>query len=177
MRLLLLCIILGLLVAGIVALKAPSEETSVVRSSNVRTELDRNWIKLPPKPSTTTTTHVRLVPSTTTTAVARSAPSERESNSSQVQFTIRRAFARFGAEVAEEAVRVSGCETGGTWNPAARNGAHAGLFQLSRTYHEDRARRLGFTWEQMFQVEPNIAVAVDIYRESGWTPWTCRTAA
>lgn len=130
--------------------------------------------------STTTTfvqpTHVRKLPS----PVARSAPSERkvvaESTGTPVLAVIRAGFARFGPEVAEEAVRVAKCESG--LNPRAANGQHAGLMQISRTYHAARVARLGFTWAQMFEAGPNVAVAADIYRESGgWGPWTCRWAA
>lgn len=104
--------------------------------------------------------------------------------SSELADMIRAGFARFGPAVAEEAVRVAGCEstgdeTGNNLNEAAKNGPHAGLFQLSRIYHEERARRLGFTWDQMFQAGPNIAVAVDLFAEQGsWSPtWTCAWAA
>jgi hypothetical protein len=128
-----------------------------------------------PPPTSTTTTSTTAPPTTTSTSMPRShttAPIARSSEG--VPAVIRAGFARFGAAVAEQAVRVSSCETGGTFNPAAVNGAHAGLFQISRTYHADRVRRLGFTWDQMFTVEPNVAVAADIYAESGWGPWTCR---
>lgn len=125
----------------------------------------------------------------TTTAVARSAPTThaaalRAAPVGELQDLIRTGFARFGAAVAEEAVRVAGCEstgdeTGQHLDPAAVNGQHAGLFQLSRTYHEDRAIRLGFTWDQMFEAQPNITVAADLFAEKGrWSPtWTCSWAA
>jgi hypothetical protein len=118
----------------------------------------------PPTPSTLV---VELVSTTVKppAAVARTAP---------IPVMVREAFARFGPVVAGQAVRVADCETGGTFNPRARSGSHYGLFQISRRWHDARVRRLGFTWTQMTQVGPNVAVAIDIYRESGWVPWTCR---
>jgi hypothetical protein len=127
---------------------------------------------------------------TTTTARARSAPSKqrttmRAASAAPVgvlQDKIRAGFARFGPHVAEQAIRVAGCEstgdeTGQHLDERAVNGQHAGLFQLSRTYHEERARRLGFDWPRMFEAEPNITVAVDLFAEQQWRPWTCRWAA
>lgn len=118
-------------------------------------------------------------------ARARTAPIVTASASrptSEVADIIRSAFARFGPEVAEEAVRVAGCESTGDasgqrLNPAAMNGAHYGLFQVSRTYHDARVRRLGFTWEQMTEAGPNAVVAADLYGEQRWGPWECRWAA
>ena len=105
---------------------------------------------------------------------ARTAPTRRvrAAATGDVPNLIRSVFGRFGPTVAEQAVRVFGCESG--FNPAARNGQHAGLAQLSKQYQEARARRLGFTWDQMFEPIPNLTVAADIYGESGWRPWTCR---
>lgn len=143
-----------------VPLERPAEQTMVV-------------------PTTTTT----VAPTTTTTAVARTAPTVRSASVSRatpayvgsIPDLIRRVFARFGPAVAEQAVRVSFCES--RHNPAATNGQHASLFQISRTYHEERARRLGFTWDRMWDPEVNSLVAADIYASSGWQPWTCRHAA
>lgn len=96
----------------------------------------------------------------------------------EVVAVIRDVFSRFGPDVAEQAVRVSGCETGGTYNPAVVNSSgHTGLFQLSPRYHTARAARLGFTWEQMREARPNALVAADLFAEQGWGPWTCRRAA
>lgn len=130
----------------------------------------------------TTTTTTTAPPTTTTSTTSRTFVSHPRRTipaapSSPVVDMIRAGFARFGPDVAEQAVHVAGCETGHTYDPHATNGAHAGLFQLSRTYHEERARRLGYTWSQMFEPGPNIAVAADLYAESGWGPWTCRYAA
>jgi hypothetical protein len=172
--------VIRVLVALFVALAFLLVICAALVEEETRTQVvTEDIVRVPPRfprsssttvPPSTTTTHVRVIQPTTT---IRSAPTER----TPITDAIRRGFARFGPEVAEEAVRVAGCETGDTYYPGARNGQHLGLFQISRTYHEDRVRRLGFTWEQMAEVDPNIAVAVDIYAESGWGPWTCRRAA
>lgn len=131
---------------------------------------------LPPKPAeprshVTVTTVARSAPTTTT------APKLTVAASGSVPDLIRQGFAEFGPAVAEQAVRVAGCETGQTFDPGATNGAHRGLFQISGTYHRERVARLGFTWDQMYEAGPNITVAADLYAEQGWQPWTCRRAA
>ncbi len=110
--------------------------------------------------STTTTRHIHAV---------RVPPNPPQT--SGVAAAIRAAFGSAG----DKAVAVARCES--RLIPTARNGVHAGLFQLSRRWHEGRARRLGFTWAQMYEAGPNIAVALDLYREAGFQPWSCRWAA
>jgi len=64
-------------------------------------------------------------------------------------------------------------ESGG--NPSASNGDHAGLFQISRRWHEWRFLRRGWTWADAFDAERNIAVAYEIWVDnSGWSPWSCK---
>lgn len=121
-----------------------------------------------PTAAPTTTSTTTSTATTTTAAPRRPKPAF----SGSVPDAIRAGFARFGTAVAEQAVRVAYCES--THNPAARNGAHYGLFQISSTWHDARVHRHGFTWERMTEVGPNITVAVDIYAEQGWGPWTCR---
>lgn len=84
-------------------------------------------------------------------------------------------FRHHGASEADarKAVDVADCETGGTWNPAAQNGSHRGWFQISKRYHEWRARALGFTWDQMTDGTKNTMVAIHLWREQGWGPWSC----
>ena len=109
---------------------------------------------------------------------ARTAPRQgyRAAAVGSVPDLIRRVFARFGPAVAEQAVRVAGCES--RYDPAVVNSSgHTGLFQLSPRYHTARAQRLGFSWAQMREAEPNALVAADLYAEQGWGPWTCRWAA
>lgn len=47
-----------------------------------------------------------------------------------------------------------------------------GIAQINPAAHADRIRRLGYILEDLWQVEANVAVAADIWRESGWQrPW------
>lgn len=85
-----------------------------------------------------------------------------------IEWAILRAFGPAGPA----AVRVARCESGLV--PAAANGAHAGLFQLSAIWHQSRAARLGYVWADMFAPLPNIDVAYDLWAEQGWSPWTCQ---
>ena len=130
----------------------------------------------PPKPPATTSssTSTSLSPPTSVPPVARTAPMK-PAPTGDVAAIIRAGFARFGPDVAEQAVRVAQCES--TLNPAATNGHHAGLFQIAEPYHRARIARLGFTWAQMLEAGPNVAVAADLYGESGWQPWSCWWAA
>ncbi len=45
-----------------------------------------------------------------------------------------------------------------------------GLMQI-HPIHLDRIQRLGYTWAQMYEVGPNLAVAYDLWREQGEIPW------
>lgn len=111
---------------------------------------------------------------------ARSGPLKRPQHAAgatgEVPDLIRSVFARFGAVVAEQAVRVAKCESG--FKPTARLGPNVGVFQMNGQYHRARAARLGFTWEQIAsEAVPNITLAADLYADSGWGPWSCRWAA
>ena len=70
------------------------------------------------------------------------------------------------------ALRVARCESG--FNPRATNGSHRGLFQVSMRWHAARIARMGFTPDQMWEVGPNISVALAIYNEQGGGPWQCK---
>lgn len=69
------------------------------------------------------------------------------------------------------ATRVARCESG--LNPGATGAAgERGIFQIhpvNRGYVES----LGFTWDQMYQAEPNVIVAATMRAQYGWGPWTC----
>lgn len=79
----------------------------------------------------------------------------------------------FGA-AGDAAVRVARCESGLRADNRG-NPTHAGLFQLARRWHEGRARRLGFTWEQMYEARPNAVVAHNLWLEGrDWHQWTCK---
>lgn len=170
--------------------------TSVTSTTSIVTTTTE---ALPPAPPTTvvtaspaTTTTVR--PTTTTTVVVHEeevGPTEptvvEEGSDSEglippatldVKDIIREVFgSRFGWAVAEQAVRVAGCETGGTYNPAVTSGSHTGLFQISWRWHSARVLGLGYTREDLKDPWINSLVAADIYGESGWGPWTCRYRA
>ena len=47
-----------------------------------------------------------------------------------------------------------------------------GLFQI-HSVHLERIERLGWTWEDMLEVVPNVAVAYDLWLDMGWEPWSC----
>lgn len=176
LMLMLIVTLIVLLLAWLAFTLADNADDTTVRTVRV----DSPWIEAAyTPPSTTIVARARTAPTVRTQSVGAAA---RVHPVGELQDMIRAGFARFGPDVAEQAIRVAGCEstgdeTGQRLNPQAVNGPHAGLFQLSRTYHEARATRLGFTWAQMFEPGPNIAVAADIFGESRWGPWTCRWAA
>jgi len=45
-----------------------------------------------------------------------------------------------------------------------------GLMQI-HPIHIPRIQRLGYTWAQMYEVGPNLAVAFDLWSEQGTRPW------
>jgi len=73
-------------------------------------------------------------------------------------------------QTGDEAFRVAGCETGGTYNIYARNGQYLGIFQMGS--HE-RAR-FGHGWNVWDQAKAAHKYYV---LAGGWQPWTCRWAA
>jgi len=147
---------------------------------------------VPPSSSTTTTT---AAPTTTTTARARTAPTVAAATASrplvvapvgELQDMIRQGFAQFGPEVAEEAVRVAGCES--TGDPSGQHldpnavgdEGEIGLFQIHPKYHTARAAKFGWSMNDLFDPAKNIVVAVDILAEKRgrWSPtWSCGYAA
>lgn len=67
-----------------------------------------------------------------------------------------------------EAFRIVDCETGGTWNPLAVGAlGERGLFQI----HPIHFWR--FDADRLFDPEYNTWAAYQLYREGGWTPWSC----
>lgn len=69
----------------------------------------------------------------------------------------------------------NGCangESGG--NPHAVNGDHAGLFQISRRWHEAKFLARGWTWADAYDAWPNIVIAHQLWLDQGWAPWSCR---
>lgn len=163
-----LCLFLAVIVMLLVASSMEGDEPTKVDA--------RSFVPVVDETTTTTTTEA---PTTTSTAPPTTlAPQTRKAvfqaaYASEVAELIREGFARFGATVVEEALSVSWCESRHV--ATARNGVHVGPFQLSGTYHRERAARMGFTWEQVAtEARANIAVAADLYAEQGWGPWQCK---
>lgn len=75
-------------------------------------------------------------------------------------------------EMAAEAPAVIWCESRGNPRAVNRVSGAAGIFQL-HPVHAQRARAMGYRWEQMLDPQPNADVASAIWREQGWAPWSC----
>lgn len=170
-------LLLLLIVAFVVFLIAlltlvDGDDTTTVRAASWGSE--KPWYVVEP-PTTTTTARARTAPMKRTMRSASVAPT---ASAAEAVAVIRDVFSRFGTAIAEQAVRVSSCETGGTFDPTVVNSSgHTGLFQLAPRYHTARAARLGFSWPQMREARPNALVAADLFAEQHWGPWTCRYAA
>jgi glucose/arabinose dehydrogenase len=173
-RYLFVLVVLASLAVAVLLVDASNPEPAVeVESSYAPSPL---WYE---RPTTTTVPPTTTVAPTTTTTtapvavVARSAPTYHGS----IPDLIRSVFSRFGAVVAEQAVRVSHCETGGTFDPGAtgRQG-EVGIFQLHPKYQSGRAAKFGYSMADLYDPVKNAEVAADLYAESGWRPWTCRSA-
>ena len=54
--------------------------------------------------------------------------------------------------------------------PATGLAGERGLMQIAFV-HIARIQRLGFTWAQMYEVGPNLAVSYSLWQEQGETPW------
>jgi len=79
------------------------------------------------------------------------------------------------AEMARDAWPVVWCESRGDPGARSRDGDQHGLFQLSRRYHEPKAWRRALIWEEaMASPQVQADIAAEIWRASGWAPWTCR---
>lgn len=86
---------------------------------------------------------------------------------SNYELARRAIYAVFGP-YADQAMRVSYCETGGTYSPTASNGQYLGLFQMG-----DFARgRYGHGASALEQARAAYAYFVDSGRD--WSPWSCK---
>ena len=89
---------------------------------------------------------------------------------------IRRGFIRYAqqnhlaASNWKEAIRVADCETGGTFDYRARNGQYAGVWQISRAYHEDAPSRFS-------PASVSVWVAQVTRGGTNWSSWECGWAA
>ena len=81
-------------------------------------------------------------------------------------------------EDAPKALRVANCES--TMNPQAENrrSRTRGLFQISPVHAKPGGwvEALGYTWDDMFRIVPNVRVAYSLWKEQGWGPWSCGRA-
>lgn len=86
-----------------------------------------------------------------------------------IQDTICKAF---GA-ACQKALRVARCESG--FRPNATNGQFRGLFQIGVRIHAELIRAKGFTIDQMWEVGPNITMALQLSRGgTNWRAWECQ---
>lgn len=76
-------------------------------------------------------------------------------------------YATFGV-YADQAMRVSDCETGGTYSPSSANGQYLGIFQMGD--NERATYGHGPSWLEQAQAAYRYFVA------SGrdWSPWECK---
>ena len=74
--------------------------------------------------------------------------------------------------MARDAYTVIQCESRHDPNEVGELGER-GLFQI-HPIHAWRFEARGGTWDSAFDPGENAAVAIDIWRERGWTPWGCR---
>lgn len=70
----------------------------------------------------------------------------------------------------ERMLQVFECESG--FNERAQNSCCRGIAQLHEV-HSGRARRMGYTWGQMYDPGKNVKVAWDLFVDQGWGPWEC----
>ncbi len=119
----------------------------------------------------TTTVTVTLPPTTSAprTTTTFTVPERVDEDLSDIEWLIRQTF----PETPDKAVRVARCES--TLDPTAvsPDGANWGLMQVN-VVHKALAARMGYSWAQMLQAGPNLAVARAVYdRAGGWGPWSC----
>ena len=69
----------------------------------------------------------------------------------------------------DEALKIAGCETGGTFDPTLESDGNLGLFQIHYASHAARVE----TREELFDPAINVRVAFDVWRDNaGWRgPW------
>lgn len=91
-------------------------------------------------------------------------------------FDLRAPAVEVPAAFGEHAAEVARCETGGSfdWHRVGALGER-GQFQL-HPIHAVRARRMGLDyWGDTVEAEHDrVLLAVAIWREQSWQPWSCR---
>ena len=86
------------------------------------------------------------------------------SNRTDAWRAIHAVFGQYG----DQAWRVSGCETGGTYSVYARNGQYLGMFQMGSN---ERAT-YGHSWDAWGQAR--AAYRYFVASGKDWSPWTCK---
>ena len=117
----------------------------------------------------TTVTVSKLPPTTSGTTVSTYVlPEQVDESMGDIEWLIRQTF----PETPDKAVRVARCESG--LNPGAVSPTNDyGVMQVN-IVHRGLAASMGYRWEQMLEVAPNLAVARAVYDDAGgWGPWTC----
>jgi hypothetical protein len=130
-------------------------------------------------PTTTTSTTTTLPPTTTTTAVpttTTTAPPQAEPPPAGVEQWRGLVEAHWPAAIVDDALWVIDCESGGdpnAYNPAS--GA-SGLFQFVPSTWLSASEEAGWGGADVFDPEPNIAVAAWLYAayETPWASWSCK---
>jgi hypothetical protein len=72
-----------------------------------------------------------------------------------------------------EALAVASCESGLRPDATGRLGER-GVFQITQRWHEGRFTARGWTWADAYDAAKNVAIAYEIWTESGWSQWSCK---
>lgn len=82
--------------------------------------------------------------------------------------------AHFPADQVGRACRVMLCESNGNANAANPGSKARGLFQIMMSVHDGRFYARGWSYDDWRDPAKNTAIAAEIWRGSGWSPWVCR---
>jgi hypothetical protein len=150
---------------------AAARPTTTVTTKKPTTTAAKKAVATTVRPTTTTaakavvkqpTTTVKKPATTTTTAAPK-----RTWTADEVQAIIRRVWP---ADSVGYALEVAYRES--TYRSNAYNGwCCYGVFQINASAHKRRLTARGLTTADLFDAEVNVAIALEIYEESGWGPW------
>ena len=115
---------------------------------------------------------VILTASLATWAAICSAPA-RAADTVPFVVALNRPAAEVPMAFAQGAGAVIQCES--RWRAGAVNPSSGatGLFQV-HPIHRARVERMGYTWADMLEPLANLHVALTIWGEQGWGPWSCK---
>jgi hypothetical protein len=155
--------------AAVASSAGPAPSTSAGAASTPAST-DPTTTDAPTTTVTVTLPPTTRAPRTTTTFVV---PERVDEDLTDIEWLIRQTF----PETPDKAVRVARCES--TLDPTAvsPDGANWGLMQVN-VVHKALAARMGYSWAQMLEAGPNLAVARAVARAvydraGGWGPWSC----